>query len=136
VKVIVILATLFVAACGTNSPSQPASPNFVVVSTDWRQTVSQPGRPAQRTCPPSRPGDLPALCGFDYGTATIYQYTAHGVFRNQGASGSAPVTFSDELGDSCNTVVNAPAGQVVEASCPLFESPATAPPTPTAKVGQ
>ena len=123
-KVIVILAALVVAACGASStPGAPAGPSFVVVSTDWRQTMIDPVQQPRQDC--SAAGCWPT-----------YQYTAHGIFRNQGASGSATVTFSDAEGNSCNTVINAQAGQVVEASCPLFESPATVPAPPTTKVSQ
>src|SRR5262249_43555670 len=120
VKAIVILATLFMTVCG--SDSTPSAPNFVVVSTDWRSTLVQAAQP------PSKPA--------------VYAHAAHGVFRNQGASGSAVVTFSDQPGllqqqqpHLCSTVVRAAAGQVVEASCPMPEVSDTQSP-PIAKVSQ
>lgn len=128
-----LAAGLTVSACAEmqpSQPSQPTSPSFVVVSTDWHRTVSQPGRPAPRACPQQDPSALPAVCPINPGLPPRYQFTAHGVFRNQGASGSAVVTFSDQQRHSCNTVVNAQAGQVIEASCPMFEDTASGQPSP------
>jgi hypothetical protein len=163
VKVILILATLLVAAaCGNSSAS--SAPNFVVVSTDWRTTLVDPGTQDRQDCPQTAPGQLPILCTRIPGRAPTYQYVAHGIFRNQGASGSAVVTFSvvefqtvyvpqpkpsnwpANMGPrmrpttspqtfSCNAVVKADAGQVAEASCPIEGISDTQSP-PTATVSQ
>src|SRR5262249_54429059 len=97
--------------------------------------------------PPSKPciravGDTNPCPEPNPGRAAVYAYQAHGVFRNQGASGSAVVTFSDQPGlfqqqqpHLCSTVVRAAAGQVVEASCRMPEVSDTQSP-PIAKVSQ
>lgn len=71
-----------------------SGPNFVVVNTDWRHG------------------------------STAGSWSAHGIFRNEGASGSAVVTFSNGTrnvaGDeTCTAVARADAGQRTEAACEL-----------------
>jgi hypothetical protein len=117
-----MIVTMFVAvfastSCAGTSPTQPTSPNFAVVSTDWRQALVAPQQHDHCVSVDANSGQC--ISWIDRGA--IYEYTAHGVFRNQGAAGSASVTFADGQGQSCRTVVNAQAGQLVEASCPMGE---------------
>lgn len=92
-KFILALAIWALAGCGVLAPaSTPASPNFVVVSTDWRQTLVAPTQ--HERCVTYING----TCTQWQDRAALYQWTAHGVFRNQGASGSVGVTFTGPEG--------------------------------------
>jgi hypothetical protein len=79
--VISIIALALLAGCGSNSGnSNQPDPSFMVVSTDWVCT--------QKVTTEAIPGDPQTA------QTHCVTYNAHGVFKNQGAPGSAAVRFT------------------------------------------
>jgi hypothetical protein len=129
VMVTSIFALGLLAGCGSTSGdgNQPTGASFMVVSTDWVCT--------QKVTTQAIPGDPQTT------QTRCVTYNAHGVFKNQGAPGSAAVRFTtlDANGQPfpvCTAAIAQTATDgVSEASC-QSPSPANwggsmAPPTAT-----
>lgn len=126
---VALLMLTAVAACaGSSGPLAPQHANFVVVSLDMQFGQPQPPAPVG-LCDPRQytPFEMN-----QNGCHATWPAIAHGVFRNDGATGTAVVVFTaSDLHQTCSTVLaDTPTGAMVEGSCPLG-STGVAAPTPS-----